>query len=88
MKSADTGWGKRKRTSDATIRAYLEQVPDSLCLDLLNVTICCRFVESWLANARVKRYIAKYHPHELDEIQNLQAEIEAESNKSSVERHN
>ena len=67
---------KSKRTRTAKMEAYLKQVPETLSLDLIHVTVCCRYTESLLANPRIKRYLAKYHPERLVEMQNLVAEIE------------
>lgn len=62
---------KIKRTLQSRMQNYLKEVPDTYCLDLINVTVCARYVESLLENPRVKRYIAKYHPEQLIEMEKL-----------------
>lgn len=71
MKKMDAKSLKIKRTLRTRIQAYLNEVPDSYCLDLINVTVCARYVESLLANPRVKRYIARHHPEQLSEMEKL-----------------
>ena len=62
---------KGKRTLKARMHAYLKEVPDTLCLDLIKVTVCCYYVESLLTNPRIKRYLAKHHPEQLREMESL-----------------
>jgi hypothetical protein len=76
VKQFDASTRKGKQTRRAKMQTYLNQVPKTLSLDLLNVTVCCRYTESLLTNPRIKRYLAKYHPEQLTEIQNLITEIE------------
>jgi hypothetical protein len=71
VKKMDAKSLKIKRALRARIQAYLNEVPDTYCLDLINVTACRRYVESLLANPRIKRYIAKYHPEQLIEMEEL-----------------
>jgi hypothetical protein len=71
VKKMDAKSLKIKRTLRTRIQAYLDEVPDSYCLDLINVTVCCRYFESLLANPRVKRYLARYHPEQLIEMEKL-----------------
>ena len=70
---------KSKRTRELKVENYLKQVSETLCLDLINVTICSRYSQSLLANQRIKRYLAKYHPQLLIEMEELVAEIEGTS---------
>ena len=70
---------KSKQTRELKAQNYLKQVSETLCLDLINVTICCRYSESLRANQRIKRYLAKYHPQLLIEMEGLLAEIEGTS---------
>jgi hypothetical protein len=45
-------------------------------MDQLNVTICCRYVESLLQNPRISRYLAKHHPEDVRELKTLLDEFE------------
>jgi hypothetical protein len=49
----------------------------NLCIDQLNLTICCRYAGSLLKNARITRYLAKYHPAELRALQYLVGEFDS-----------
>jgi hypothetical protein len=40
-------------------------------MDQVNLTVCCRYAESLLANPRINRYLAKYHSTYLRELQML-----------------
>lgn len=79
MKRDFTNWEKRdqksQRTRKARLAQIMERVPQTLCIDFLNLMICCRYGESLLENPRVKRYLAKHHPSELNQIEGLLAEI-------------
>jgi hypothetical protein len=71
VKKTDAKSLKRRRTLTARMRACVKEVPDTYCLDLINLTVCRRYLESLLANARIKRYIARYHPEQLIEMEKL-----------------
>ena len=45
--------------------------PKTLALDQLTLTICCRYLNSLLANAKIKDYLAKHHCLELAELEKL-----------------
>jgi hypothetical protein len=76
--SADGGecWRKWYRTRKANLLRLSGDPPTSLCVDQLNLTVCCRYAESLLKNSRIKRYLAKYHSGELRTLQNLSNEFE------------
>jgi hypothetical protein len=80
MKSAneDGGecWGRWYRTRRANLLRLSGAPPKNLCIDQLNLTVCCRYAESLLQNARVNRYLAKHHPTELSALQGLLGEFE------------
>ena len=80
MKSAaeDGGecWGKWYRTRRANLFRLSGEPPKNLCIDQLNLTICCRYAESLVGNARVHRYLAKHHPGELRKLHELLSEFE------------
>lgn len=50
--------------------------PQNLCIDELNLTICCRYAESLMRNAKINRYLGKYHSEELRHLKNLVEEFE------------
>jgi hypothetical protein len=50
--------------------------PKNLCIDQLNVTVCCRYVDSLLKKPRIKRYLAKYHARDLHRLERLVKEFE------------
>ena len=50
--------------------------PQSLCIDELNLTVCCRYADMWMRNARISRYLAKYHAQELRQLKTLVEEFE------------
>ena len=66
---------KTIRTRQTKIGSFLQSVPDTFCLDLVKLTVCCRYTESLLANRVIKRYLEKYHSQQLDEMEELVAEI-------------
>ena len=45
-------------------------------MDELNLTICCRYVESLVENPRISKYLGKHHPTELVKLRNLLDEFE------------
>ena len=42
-----------------------------LCIDELNLTVCCRYSETLMKNPRIKRYLSKYHSNELHVLEVL-----------------
>jgi hypothetical protein len=74
----DGGECRRKwyRTRRATLLRISGDPPKSLCMDELNLTICCRYVESLLENPRISKYLGKHHPIELGKLRNLLDEFE------------
>jgi len=50
--------------------------PENLCIDELNLTICCRYAESLMRNTRINRYLCKYHAEELCQLKSLIEEFE------------
>jgi hypothetical protein len=79
MKRDFTNWEKRDQKSQRTRKArpaqIMDGVPQTLCIDFLNLMTCCRYAESLLESVRVKKYLMKYHPCELNQIEGLLAEI-------------
>jgi hypothetical protein len=50
--------------------------PKSLALDQLTLTICCRYLNTLLANGKIKKYLAKYHSLQLADLEKLIEECE------------
>jgi hypothetical protein len=75
MKSLKQDGGECLRKWHATRHAHLlrlsGETTKTLCMDQLNATICCRYVESLLENPRISRYLARYHSEDLRELKNL-----------------
>jgi hypothetical protein len=63
-------------TRHARLLRLSGETPKTLCIDQVNVTICCRYVESLLQNPRISRYLAKHHPEDVRELQALLDEFE------------
>lgn len=80
MKSFDQDGGECYRKWHQTRLAHLLRLsgepPQHLCVDELNLTVCCRYAQSLMRNARVNRYLGKYHPQELRQLKNLVEEFE------------
>jgi hypothetical protein len=53
--------------------------PESLCIDELNLTVCCRYAETLLKNAHIKRYLMKYHRRELLQLEAILADFYRQS---------
>ena len=69
-------WRGWHRTRRANLLRLSGELPKNLCTDQLNLTICCRYAESLVGNARVLRYLVKHHPSELSALQSLLSEFE------------
>lgn len=80
MKSLDQDHGESNRKWHRTRLAHLlgfsGQPPQNLCMDELNLTVCCRYAESLMRNTRINRYLGKYHTEELRELKTLVEEFE------------
>lgn len=61
-------WEQWYRARDARLRGLSGEPPRSLCVDQLNLTVCCRYADSLMKIARINRYLAKYHPKALREL--------------------
>ncbi len=79
MKSFERDGGERQRkwwrTRKAKLARILRGVPQTLAVDLLTLTVCCRYAESLLKNPRVKKYLMKHYPEELSDLETLLAEL-------------
>jgi hypothetical protein len=67
---------KWRRTRTANLLRLSGELPKNLCVDELNLTVCCRYAESLMENSRINRYLAKYHPRDLRKLQTLLDEFE------------
>jgi len=80
MKSFDQDGGECYRKWHQTRLANLLRLsgkpPLNLCIDELNLTVCCRYAESLLRNTRINKYLGKYHPGELLQLKNLVEEFD------------
>jgi hypothetical protein len=72
-------WGRWYRARDARLLALSGELPKALCVDQLNLTVCCRYADSLMKSARINRYLAKYHPKALRELQSIVDEFESTS---------
>jgi hypothetical protein len=75
MRSIDQDGGETNRKWHRTRLANLLRLsgepPLNLCIDELSLTVCCRYAESLMRNTRITKYLSKYHPEELEQLQNL-----------------
>jgi ParB-like chromosome segregation protein Spo0J len=69
----------------ASLLKDLKSAEDSYGTDVLNLTVSCRYIESLVRNAQVKKYLAKHHPELLQEIGQLLTELAAERSKKPAE---
>jgi hypothetical protein len=69
-------WEKWYRTRKTHLLRLSGPPPKSLCRDELNLTQCSRYTERLLKNPRILRYLMKYHPAEVLQLQTLLREFE------------
>jgi hypothetical protein len=72
-------WEQWYRTRKAHLLALSGEPPSTLCVDQLNLTVCCRYADSLMKSVRISRYLAKYHPKALRELQLIVEEFESMS---------
>lgn len=86
MKSFDQDGGECYRKWHQTRLVHLlglsGEPPQNLCIDELKLTVCCRYAESLMRNARISRYLGKYHPQELRQLKILVEEFETHLRES------
>lgn len=79
---------------DPTQKAMLEQETDNLLqqyktveksygMDILTLGVCCRYIERFLGNARVQRYLSKRYPDILQQLQQVLADFQEDKSKRS-----
>jgi hypothetical protein len=69
-------WRKWYQTRHANLLKLSGPPPKELCLDELAITVCCRYAQSLLKNARILRFVAKNHPRQLRQLQTLLREFD------------
>jgi hypothetical protein len=83
MKSFEQDGGeclrKWHRTHRERLLGMCGEPPSTLCIDEVNLTVCCRYSESLLKNCRINRYLRKQHPKELRALENLLNNFESSS---------
>ena len=72
-------WRQWYRTRKANLLRLSGEPPKDLCIDELNLTICCRYAETLLKNGRIRRYLLKHHPKELRQIEQVLADFRQET---------
>src|SRR5258706_15618137 len=77
-------WKQWYRTRRANLLRLSGELPMNLCIDQLNLTICCRYAGSLLKNARITRYLAKYHPAELHALRYLVGKFDSICQSSTL----
>ena len=45
--------------------------PENLCVDELNLTVCCRYAQNLLNNREIRRYLRKHHYRQLCQLEAL-----------------
>jgi hypothetical protein len=73
------GWIRKwHRTRLANLLRLSGKPPKNLCIDQLNLTICCRYAETLLKNVRITQYLMKHHRRALRNLEKLLAEWNGE----------
>jgi len=78
MKSFEQNGGEqrlRRHNRKAKLARIMRSVPQTLAVDLLTLTVCCRYAESLLKNPHVKKYLMQHYPEELSDLEMLLAEF-------------
>jgi len=53
---------KGLRTLRKRVDKILSDVPQTFPADLINLTVCARYLEKLVRQSRVRHYLSKYHP--------------------------
>ena len=72
-------WKQWYRARDARLLALSGEPPRGLCVDQVNLTVCCRYADSLMQSSRINRYLAKYHSRSLRELKMIVDEFEETS---------
>ena len=72
----DGGESIRKwhRSSLANLLRLSGEPPKTLCIDQVNLTVCCRHAETLLKNVRITQYLMKHHRRALRNLEKLLTE--------------
>jgi hypothetical protein len=71
--------GHISSTRIATLLLLSGEPSKTLCIDELNLTICCRYAETLLKNSRIRRYLLNNHSEELQRLETLLDNFRRES---------
>lgn len=61
-------WDQWYETRKANLLKISGPLPKKLCNQELNLTSCCRYAETLVANPKVARYFRKHHAKELQHL--------------------
>lgn len=86
----------RPRVTTEAQQTAMEQEPDELLKhvgsikanygnDVLDLTAACKYVQRLLANAHVRRYLAKHHEESLSALEQLLADGDADRQRRPIE---
>jgi hypothetical protein len=67
------------KTRFATLLRLSGEPSKTLCIDEVNLTICCRYAETLLKNSRIRRYLLNNHSEELQRLERLLDDFRRES---------
>jgi hypothetical protein len=67
---------KWRSARNASLLRFSGEPSRTLCVDQLTLIVCCRYAGLLLKNKRVQKYLAKHHPLELQQLEELLAEFE------------
>jgi hypothetical protein len=89
MRSVKQDGGETLRRWRQTHRANLIRLcgkhSPTLCLDEINLTVCCRYAETLIKHDRINRYLGKHHPMEVRRLQELLDDLERVCGKRDTE---
>ena len=65
---------KWHRTRLANLLRLSGRPPKNLCIDQVNLIVCCHYAETLLKNERITQYLIKHHRRVLRDLEKLLAE--------------
>ena len=66
---------KGLRTLQKRVDKILSDVPEAFTADLINLTVCARYLEKLVRQSRVRHYLSKYHPLTFAELEGVLAKF-------------
>ena len=66
---------KGLRTLQKRVDKILSDVPQTFTADLINLTVCARYLEALMRQSRVKHYLSKYHPPTFAKLEEVLAKF-------------